>query len=160
MRGTRRLELNAKMNSLYEQDFYAWCHHEAEILRELQPEGIDWVNVAEELEGMARSDKRALRSQLERLIMHLLKLQYAVSKRGGRSWGKSVLQARHEIEKLLDDSPSLRSELSGLIPKAYVTACRDAAYQMGLDGGTLFPKQCPWDVAALLDYDFWPGEVK
>jgi hypothetical protein len=112
------------------------------------------VNVAEELEGMAQSDKRALRSQqLERLIMHLLKLQYAVNQRGERSRRKSVLQARHQTETLLDDSPSLRTEVSGLIPKAYATACRAAAYELKLEDGTPFSSECPWDVATLLDHE-------
>ncbi len=48
------------MNELatYESDFYAWLLRNAQLIRQGQFSQIDRENIAEELEGMAKSDKR------------------------------------------------------------------------------------------------------
>jgi hypothetical protein len=62
--------------------------------------------------------------------------------------------ARHEIELILRDSPSLRQQLPALLDTAYPLACRDAAGETGLPLST-FPECCPFTVADLLSDD-WP----
>ncbi len=39
----------------YEQDFYAWTHHNAQLLRQGKLAEIDVDNIAEELESMSKS---------------------------------------------------------------------------------------------------------
>ena len=39
-------------------------------------DAIDWKHLIDEIEGMGKSDRRALQSYLERLIEYLLKLKY------------------------------------------------------------------------------------
>jgi hypothetical protein len=48
----------------------------AERLRQRDVAGIDWDNIAEEIESLGRSDKRSLRNRLRVLILHLLKWQF------------------------------------------------------------------------------------
>ena len=55
----------------YKKDFAAWLKDQAR--RAPRGEGLDLENVAEELEGMARSDRREIRIRLSILLTHLLK---------------------------------------------------------------------------------------
>jgi hypothetical protein len=50
-------------------------------LRQGQYSQVDWENLLEEIEGMTKSDKRALKSLLTRLFEHFLKLAYWESER-------------------------------------------------------------------------------
>ena len=61
-----------------DDDFHAWLLHQAQTLRRIADKvpSLDCEEIAEELEGMARSDEHALESFLERLLKHLLKWRY------------------------------------------------------------------------------------
>jgi Domain of unknown function DUF29 len=61
------------------QDFYAWFLDQAKALRVHQPELVDWLGLAEELEEMALRTRHEPLSHLEELFIHLLKLQYEPS---------------------------------------------------------------------------------
>ena len=85
----------ATANSLYGRDFYTWAMETARAIRERRFEGIEWDAVAEELEDMGKSEKRALESQLERLHAHLLKWRLQSEKRHQdvaceRSWRATI----------------------------------------------------------------------
>jgi len=71
---------------------------------------IDAQNIAEELESMAKSDKRQLVNQLIVLIAHLLKWQYQPDHRSS-SWQGTIREQRRRIWQLIEDSPSLQHEL-------------------------------------------------
>ena len=57
----------------YEEDFYAWTVEQARLLRLGDLSAIDVANIAEEIESVGRSDRRALESRLTVLLTHLLK---------------------------------------------------------------------------------------
>ena len=109
------------MGSMYDQDLVRWNEEQALALREAANAGwnapIDWENVAEEIESLGKSDRRALASHVAIVIEHLLKLQSSPASMPGRGWTDSVLRARGAIEQLLADSPSLRGEIAGMITK-------------------------------------------
>ena len=144
----------------YDADFYEWAKEQAAALRARHYELLDFENLAEEVEGLARSDWRELRSRLMRVLVHLLKCQFQPSRRS-RSWEATLIEQRTEIETVLQASPSLRDELSQMIERAYASAQRIAAKEMGLDEWTeRFPRECPWNVAQVLDADFYPAPPK
>jgi hypothetical protein len=60
----------------YNQDFYTWTSEQARYLREGRLSELDIENLAEELEDMGQGRERALKSQLVRLLAHLLKWHY------------------------------------------------------------------------------------
>jgi len=62
---------------LYERDYYAWLEDQVRALHDHRIEDVDWENIAEEIEGLSNSERRAIESQLARLAEYLLKLQYA-----------------------------------------------------------------------------------
>ena len=64
------------MRSLYDRDFYIWAKRQAAALKRRDVEAIDWENVTEEIEALAREDERALRNGYSTIIQNFLKLQY------------------------------------------------------------------------------------
>jgi len=57
----------------YEEDFVAWLEDQARRARRGKAGELDLENIAEELEGIARSDRREIRYRLIVLLVHLLK---------------------------------------------------------------------------------------
>ncbi len=118
----------------YDEDFVLWSKSQAEALRAAsrgatnQP--IDWENVAEEIESLGISQKAALRSQMRRIVHHLLKLEFSRAAEPRRGWIESVGDARSEIEDLLELSPSLKSDLRNALPLAFRQGSRKAIFDL------------------------------
>ena len=143
---------------LYEQDFYAWTQEQAALLEAQKFDALDMANLVEEITSLGISQKHALGSHLKNLVMHLLKWHAQPSGRQtGHSWRSSIYNARDDIAVLLEDSPSLRREVPGLLARRYPAARMLAHDQTGLPLAT-FPETCPWTAAQVLDDGFWPEE--
>ena len=103
------------LKTLYDKDLVAWSHQQAAALRAAARTGsnqlVDWENLAEEIEDLGRSQRAALRSQIRRIIRHLVKLEYSRAIDPRRGWVETIGDARSEIEDLLELSPSLRAEI-------------------------------------------------
>ncbi len=138
----------------YEQDFYAWLLESAQLLREKNFSQLDIVNIAEELEGMARSDKRQLINRLAVLLAHLLKWQFQSYIRS-KSWQRTIKEQRKRIKLLLQDSPSLKYEIEQKIATAYEIAILSAANETSLDEDT-FPESCEYSLDEILNQEFYP----
>ena len=138
----------------YEADFYAWSQDQAARLRELQPSSIDWGNVAEEIESLGRSDKRAIESDLAVVLLHLLKWRCQPKKRKP-GWQSSVTEHRWRIARLLRESPSLRNYPKEVLAGEYYIARLKAVGETKTDP-EVFPLACPFTVDQILDPDFWP----
>lgn len=119
----------------YDQDFFAWTEQQAEALRAAsrgttnQP--LDWENLAEEIESLGRSDRRELHSQIHRIVQHLLKLQFAPATDPRRGWLNSISDARLQVELVLADSPSLRSQLDRIISLQTPKVIERALFDLG-----------------------------
>ena len=107
--------------NLYDQDLVLWSQEQARALREEALRGsnarIDWENVAEEIESLGRSDRRAVSSHIAIVIEHLMRLQASPAPEPVAGWVDTILRARAEIEQLLEESPSLRHEVAAMIGK-------------------------------------------
>lgn len=148
-------QLDAKaVASLYNTDLCAWASTNAELLRQGKYQQVDVLHLIEEIEDMGKSDQRSLASHLRNLLMHLLKWQYQATIRS-HSWQSSVINARLEIEQLLQDSPSLRGLLPKLLVSEYVAARRLASVETQLLIKT-FPAECPYSIAHVLSEDWLP----
>jgi hypothetical protein len=116
---------------LYEEDFFAWTQDQAARLRALPPEargnGLDVEHLAEEIEDMGRSERRALRSQLANIALHLLKLEFLPDRQPAAHWRSELSGFRAEVEELLADSPSLRPRLPAEYAEAWTKAVRQFA---------------------------------
>lgn len=85
--------------------------------------------IEELVEALSRSDKRALRSQLVRLMMHIIKWKTQPEKRSS-SWVYTIENARMEISDLLSDEPSLKPELDRLFVEVLAKAKKLAEAEM------------------------------
>ena len=144
----RREPTSDNFTSLYEHDYYAWLRSQVRALREHRINEVDALNLAEELEDVTRSMKKGLKSQLVRLIAHLLKWPVQAEHRkqnpsAGHRWLASIQNARDEINDDLAESPSLKSYLPEVFSKAYRAAINAGVEDTGLPESA-FPASCPW----------------
>ena len=109
---------------LHDKDYYLWLETTLEQLRNGQFSALDLENLIEEIESMARSEKRSLESYLTRLFEHFLKLAYWQSEReyNASHWRLEIANFRLEIKKLLRDSPSLKPHLEKVFCECYLDA--------------------------------------
>lgn len=140
----------------YEEDFVAWLEDQAQHARRGEIDGLDLENIAEELEGMARSDRREIRNRLTVLLAYLLKCWVQPDKRSS-SWLGTIAEQRDPIVELIEDSPSLGSYPAQILDRCYPAARRNAARQMRLRESA-FPQSCPFNIDEILDLGWLPAE--
>ena len=112
----------ANLRALYDEDFVRWTEQQAAALRRAKSSDLplDWENLAEEIESLGKSDRRELRSQITRILRHLLKLEVSPAAEPRAGWRAMIREARSEIEGVLEDSPSLWREARAMIPSRSV----------------------------------------
>ncbi|NJP09348.1 MAG: DUF29 domain-containing protein [Leptolyngbyaceae cyanobacterium RU_5_1] len=141
-------------NSLYQQDYYIWLEKMAQLLRTGNLKELDRVNLAEEIEDMGKREKRSVESNLEIVLMHLLKYKYQPEQRSN-SWRFTLLEHRDRLDKLFRDSPSLRLHCVDVFADCYGRARKKAAVETDLSLDT-FPEMSPFTPAEALNVDFLP----
>jgi|SRR5208337_2935442 len=105
------------MSDVYETDFYAWAMEQAALLRAGHLAAADAANIAEEIESLARGEKRELVDRLAILLLHLLKWQFQSGFRSA-SWSSSIREQRIRLRSQLNDNPSLEAKLDEAFPEA------------------------------------------
>jgi hypothetical protein len=89
------------------------------------------VGIQELIDALARTERRALRSQLVRLMLHIIKWKTQPEHRSV-SWCVSILNARREIEDIQEETPSLnRAAINSLWDKCFRSAKKEAEIEMG-----------------------------
>ncbi len=141
-------------NNLYEQDYLQWIEATLQQLRDRDYEKVDWENLLAEIEDMGKRDRRSLESNLVIVLLQLLKWQFQPEYRTG-SWSASIAEHRRRIAKLLKDSPSLIAYIDSIFAECYDYAREQAYLETGLPQ-EIFPIDCPYQIADVLDRLFWP----
>ncbi len=132
---------------LYDKDPYSWALEQARALRERRTERLDWDNLAEEVEDLARRDADALRSHFESLIEHLLEQGYAPAAAKRDNLGLWQLSIRNS------SNPGLKSRSVELFTQAWPYA-RDAALgALNLDDEKI-PEHSVWTFDQVMKDDF------
>ena len=158
----------AEVKTLYNEDFLAWSMEQAQALRSAARGGsnqvLDWNNLAEEIESLGISQRHALRSQILRIIHHLLKLEYSSASEPRRRWDESISDARSQIELLLEDSPSLVGEIPSVVAaelkRGVRNAIRDLEKYGELDGVSLARIQATAYTAEQILGEWFPPKPK
>ncbi len=122
---------------LHETDFLRWTSSQASALRAAgamrinTPAPIDWENVAEEIDSLGRSQRSELRSRIGVILEHLIKLIALPATAPRAGWLDTIDEQRAAIDRLLEDSPSLRRDVPALLtaelPRAGRMVARSAA---------------------------------
>ena len=88
------------------------------------------AGIEELIDALSRSDKRALKSQLVRLMVHILKWKNHPEGRC-RSWSSSIRQTREEVRDIQKETPSLTDDVvRALWPRCLSIARDEAATEM------------------------------
>jgi hypothetical protein len=145
----------------YEDDFYAWTKYQAEILRSLQTSDnrFDREHVAEEIEDLGKSERDAARSQIRRIIEHLLKLQYSPAQEPRFDWMDSIIDARQILADKL--TPTLRRDLEGTMDALYQGGLQRAGHGLRRFGETdavaRLPASCPYSFDDVCNQEWYPA---
>src|SRR5437870_6871813 len=112
----------------YDDDFFAWTQHQAAVLRSMAvtDNRFDRENVAEEIESLGRSERDAVRSQIRRIIEHLMKLSYSPARQPRFDWMASIAEARSSLGDKI--SPTLQQDAETMLARL----CRDGRRQAEL----------------------------
>jgi hypothetical protein len=142
------------ISARYETDFSAWTAEQARRLRGSKPAGLDWENLAEEVESLGRSDKRAVGAALKVVLEHLVKWQFQPDKRSS-SWSDSIEEHRDRISRILADSLSLAALPQEILKREYQRARRKVLRDTRLAPKGI-PSTSPFTVEQVLDPEFRP----
>jgi len=142
------------VKDLYDRDFVQWTTRNAELLRAGRWQEADLEHIAEEIEDIGKSQRRAVESRLEVLLTHLLKWRSEPDRRSP-SWKATIKLQRSKIAKVLRENPSLRNAPAEELADAYHHAVIQAAGETGLPEEN-FPPSCPFSLEQILDAGFFP----
>lgn len=150
----KKLSMSAPVQEVeYQKDFFKWTKEQAFFLKNQEFNKLDIANLIEEIESLGRSEKRTLKSYLEVLLMHLLKMVYQPKKQS-KSWILSIKNSRKKFKETLKENPSLKPKLAEFLKETYESSRWDAALETGLDESA-FPEKLPWTVKQILDDNFF-----
>ena len=141
--------------SSYDTDYVAWLEEQVGHLRAGRVHALDLENVAEELEGLMRSERQQLENRLEVLILHLLKWDHQPDQRSNR-WRATVAEQRARVRRLLRDSPSMKPSLVDAAREVYLEAGERAAIETLLEASA-FPSTVPYSIEQILEREL-PAE--
>jgi hypothetical protein len=138
----------------YEGDFALWLRAQAELLHERKFELLDVENLAEEVDTMGKNLHRELKSRLNVILVHLLKVKFQPG-HDSQNWLGTLDEQRDEIARLVEQSPSLTLHVAEYAAKEYPRAAAKASLETGLPVST-FPQSNPFSQSELLDSDYLP----
>ncbi len=144
----------------YEDDFYAWTQYQAEVLRSLHVSDnrFDREHVVEEIEDLGKSERDAVRSQIRRIIEHLLKLANSPADPPRFDWMETIDDARQTLSDKI--SPTLRRDAESVLDKLFAEARRRAARGLRrygeADAADALPQTCPYSLDEICQEDWYP----
>jgi hypothetical protein len=144
----------------YDDDYYAWTQYQAEVLRTMRrtDNRLDRDRVAEEIEDLGKSERDAVRSQIVRIIEHLLKLEYSPAADPRFDWMASIVEARRALADKI--TATLQRDVEAMLPELYGDA-RELA-DIGLrkfgenTAAARLPSTCPYTLEQIRERGWYP----
>lgn len=150
----------------YETDILLWSERQSDLLRGLKAQApgvsneLDVENLADEIEGVGRTERRAFESYIKQVFIHLIKMASNPDPRLHADWASEIVGFKFEAENAVTPSMLQRSDVDRIWRNALVNA-RSALRKHGDDLPNALPKDSPYtfgdvlegediDVAALL----------
>jgi Domain of unknown function DUF29 len=142
--------------ALYERDFYAWTLAQVAELRRLPAErrnsGLDMKNLADEVAGLGRGERDTVRSHVETVIAHLLKLDYSPAGGPRLGWIRTILRSRDRVARRLTAAlhRDVERHLDLLYRSARLEAAGDLVEHGELEAARGLPAACPYSLDNVL----------
>jgi hypothetical protein len=126
---TSHLDTVSKIKYLLDEQEYEEAREGLEMLKDI----------------MSRAERKALASQLRRLMLHILNWCYEPEKRS-MSWVRTILDARNEITELQEYMPSLNNQyIEGIWKECFQKAIEGAKAEMNFSRKDRFePADLTW----------------
>jgi len=136
----------------YERDYQQWLEETVLILKNRQPDRLDYEHLIEELESLGNEQKNAVESLTIQVLQHLLFYQYWQSERdyNERHWRTEIIAFRTQLELRL--TTNLRNHLQSRLDYLYSKAKKIAETKTNLQ----LPLQNPYSLTEILDEDWLP----
>jgi len=143
------------MSSLYDDDILLWSEQQAEVIRRLGrtrrdlSNELDVENVAEEIEGVGRSELAAVKSYIRLVFLHLIKIVVERESEAVRHWRGEIV-AFHSA--MMDRyTPSMRQRID--IDELWRSAREQSMLAYDAEQGTRaaqLPTRCPFTLDDVL----------
>jgi hypothetical protein len=148
--------------SLYQTDYYAWTKQQAAELRRLAAARanttLDLANLAEEVESLGTSQLSGVKSQMRRVMEHLLKLEHSPAAEPRAGWRRTIIEARDEISD--DLTATLRGDAEAALDLLYEQSRRRARTALAEHGDRVaaeaLPATCPYSFDQITSHDWYP----
>ena len=114
---------NDSLSELYHNDYYTWAMTNAELLKEGRLNDVDYINLAEEVKDLGKSEYYKLESYFANLLSHLYKWDNQPELRS-KSWKVTIAVSIRSIKRTLEDNPGLKNDQ--VFNKAYIAAWDEA----------------------------------
>ena len=115
------------LKELYEKDFYLWVMENLRLLKNKEYSLVDWENLLEEIEDMARRELRSLISFMAVIMEHLYEWEnFRYREDVGHSWISSINNARNELDTIFETYPSIRKKISRGVTHCLAHCCKKA----------------------------------
>jgi len=147
-----------------DDDFYAWTQYQAEVLRSMPASDnrFDREHVAEEIEDLGKNERNAVRSEVRRILEHLLKLAHSPAGDPRYGWMRSIAEARQVLEDRV--TGTLRHDMEASLPRLYRGARRQAELSLQEHGehhaAAALPQECPYTLDQILEDEWYPEPAK
>lgn len=137
------------LKQLYEIDDSQWLEEMIKLLKNRQFQSLDLENLIEELEDLGKRDKNTVFSLLEKIIRHLLLLQYWANEYENNSvhWQGEIYTFRTQLNRRINTT--LRNYLKSELDAIYKDAL--GFVKIKTQNSVNFPSECPYSLEQLLD---------
>lgn len=140
--------------NLYDTDVLAWSEQQADLIRRLgrgeRVNGVDWENVAEEIESVGLSELHSVQSFLDQILMHLLKINAWPTSDAVNHWEGEVEGFQEEATRRF--VPSMRPRIN--VARQYSKAMKRSKRIVPAERWAHWPVDCPFTLDDLMN-----GEV-
>jgi len=158
------------LKELYEKDFYLWVIENLKLLKNKEYGLVDWENLLEEIEDMARRELRSLISFMAVIMEHLYKWEnFRYREDVGHSWIRSINNARNELDTIFETYPGIRKKAAEELPTAWRIAVKRLVRWFKEDENhdlakkyfgrfpteKDFPQECPYTFEQVMEYEPW-----
>jgi hypothetical protein len=158
-----------ELKDLYKKDFVLWVEENLKLLRDRQFDKVDWENLLEEIEDLARKYVDDALVLMAKILAGLYRYEN-FKEDGMGAWVMIVNDSRAKLERLFERMPSLRNKAVGELETAWRFAVIDMMfYYKHPSSGKLiekyfsgkeptekdFPKQCPYSFQQIMEYKPW-----